>query len=219
MAPFRADLRLLPGGADPTASSSAGVTPGDAALIAAIRAGRPSAAAEFYDRVRPQVDKTIYRLLGTKDREHADLVQLAVINLVSSISRFRGECLLDTWVGKVTAHVVYKHLRRRGSERRLLERMMLSDPISDIPVRGARQDIARDALECVTEHLAAMDPGQSWAFVLHDVFGYDVREMANILGVSESAAQSRLVRGRRHLHERLATDPELSTFWRMEKNK
>lgn len=219
MVPFHADLRLLAGGDERSSARPSGAAPDDAELIAAIRAGKPSAAAEFYDRVRPQVEQTIFRLLGTTDREHADLVQLAVISLVSSIGRFRGECLLDTWVGKVTAHVVYKHLRRRGAERRLLEQVVLSAPVSDIPLRRAREETARDALECVTAHLAAMDTGQSWAFVLHDVFGHNIREMASILGISESAAQSRLVRGRKHLHDRLAADPELSILWRAGKNK
>jgi DNA-directed RNA polymerase specialized sigma24 family protein len=64
-----------------------------------------------------------------------------------------------------------------------------------------------------------MDEGQSWAFVLHDVFGCDVREVARILGISDAAAQSRLVRGRKRLHERIAADPELAPLLlRMEGN-
>jgi DNA-directed RNA polymerase specialized sigma24 family protein len=64
----------------------------------------------------------------------------------------------------------------------------------------------------VLSHLAAIDVTKAWTFLLHDVCGYDLREIAEITGASLTATQTRLVRGRREVHERIAADPELANL-------
>ena len=59
-----------------------------------------------------------------------------------------------------------------------------------------------------------MDANRAWTFLLHDVYGYDLKEVSQITGASLSAAQSRLVRGRRELHERVRKDDALARFLR-----
>lgn len=184
----------------------------DSQLLASIRAGDRSKAAAFHDRVRPQIDSTLFRLFRRRDVDHEDLRQLALIELVTTIERFRGECSLDAWVGTLTARIVYKHLRRRQTERRLFAVADEGDrePHSQMTVGGPRDSMVRNLMQHAAAHLQELDPSRSWAFFLHDVLGYELREVAQIIGVSVAAAQSRLVRGRRELHERFASDPELS---------
>ena len=62
----------------------------------------------------------------------------------------------------------------------------------------------------MAEHLCTMREDRSWAFLLHDVCGYSLDEVAHICGISIVAAQSRLVRGRREIHDRIAADPRLA---------
>jgi RNA polymerase sigma-70 factor (ECF subfamily) len=176
--------------------------------LAAMRAGDKTVASAFHDRVRPQVDRALLRLFRRYDVDHEDLRQLALIELVMTIGRFRGECSLDSWVGALTARIVFKHLRKRQAERRLFGALEREDAA---PASGVGADpLVRNLMQHASLHLQAMEPNRAWAFFLHDVLGYELRELARIMGISVSAAQSRLVRGRRELHERFADDPELA---------
>jgi RNA polymerase sigma-70 factor (ECF subfamily) len=198
--------------ADPgVVPSSASPALDDSELLLALRAGDPTAATALHDRVRPQVDRTVRRLLGPGDVDREDVAQLAMIELVTTIDRYRADCSLDTWTSTITARVVYKHIRRRRTERRIfgaLDADLLA--ASRSASRPGREVTLRSATRRVLAHLDAMDDGKAWAFVLHDVYGYDLREISEITDVSVTAAQTRLVRGRREIHERIASDAELA---------
>lgn len=183
----------------------------DSVLLAGVKRGDPAVSSAFYERLRPALDRTLVRLLGANDPEYEDTAQIALYELVSTLHRFRGECPLDAWVSIVTARVVYRQIRRRRLERQLF---------SDVPGDAYQTDAhfrpsslaVRQALTRVKAHLSRMDEARAWTFLLHDVYGYDLRETSQIMGVSLSAAQSRLVRGRREVHERLRNDPGLACF-------
>jgi RNA polymerase sigma-70 factor (ECF subfamily) len=184
----------------------------DQPLLLALRRGDPSAAAALHDRARPIVDATVSRLLGRSDMDCEDIAQLALIEIVTSSERFRGECSLDAWISILTARVVYKHIRRRKTERKIFSAVASDQVVAVSPSNTGRETGARDLIARIRKHLDALDPNKAWTFLLHDACGYDLREIAQITGVSVAAAQTRLTRGRRELHERIAADPEL-TDW------
>jgi RNA polymerase sigma-70 factor (ECF subfamily) len=182
----------------------------DAELVAALKAGSASVAAAFHDRVRPVIDRTLVRLLGRRDVDHDDLAQRALIELFTTIGSYRGECALESWTGTLTARVVWKHLRRRKLERQMFEGITADDSVRLVaPLEVGTQALMRGLVARIGAHLDKMEPDRAWAFLLHDVCGYDLREVASITGSSVAAAQSRLSRGRRELHALVGADPEL----------
>ena len=62
---------------------------------------------------------------------------------------------------------------------------------------------ARDCLRQLRLALATLSPGRAEAVLLHDALGYDLTEVARMTSSTEAAVQSRLVRGRRDLQERM----------------
>lgn len=204
-------FRLIQGGNEQGSGSDS--TLSDLQIVAAVRDGNAAVAALFHDRLRPIVDRTLTRLIGGRDPDYDDLAQQALIELVLSVDRFRGECPLDAWASIIVARVVYKQIRRRRKERKLFA--LDRDELPEVVDRSGSVSMSmRSAVRRIEQHLRGMDANKAWTYVLHDVQGYNLDEVSTITGVSKAAAQSRLVRGRKGLHDRLARDPELAGMLR-----
>lgn len=191
-------LRAVEGGGTPG--------PSDEALMAGIRDGDQTLAAILYDRLFPVVDHTVFRVFGRRESDHDDLIQTAFEQIVITLSRrsFARACSLRTWASTVTSHVALNALRSRRRERRVFDRTV--DPRIETGTAAGdpeREVATRSAIDLVRRELAAMRPERAETVFLHDVLGHDLAEIALTTGVSVAAAQSRLVRGRKELHERL----------------
>ncbi len=192
----------------PSAPASAEARPprGDAELIEAVVCGDGAVAGELYDRLLVTVEQTLFRVLGRRESDHEDLVQSSFEQIVKTLAtrRFAGACSLKTWASSVATNVGLNALRSRRRERGVFDRsevdLPASSAASDNPERDA--SLRRD-IEHVRGVLASMSPARAEALLLHDVLGHDLAEIAALTGVSLAAAQSRLVRGRHELHERL----------------
>jgi RNA polymerase sigma-70 factor, ECF subfamily len=186
----------------------------DAELIARVRDGDEAAAEILYDRLGPKVEATVTRLLGYSDPDRDDCVQVAYVEIIRTVERFRGGCSLEHWASTIAARVVYKHLRRRGTERLIFHDASPASepPDAPEPTSTSRRIVARDLARRVRDALQKIAPEKMSAFLLHDVLGFDLREVAEITRSSVAATQQRVLRGRREAHAHLSADAELSAF-------
>lgn len=202
-------LRSVPRSAPLPGTGPAAAALDDSQLLTALRDGDATAANAMVLRLAPRVRGTVRRLLGPADCDGDDVVQKSLFEIVRCVDGFRGESSLEAWAAAVTARVVYKHIRRRRLERRVFP-TAAPDPEPNEPLSGApvidfaRHFEARDELARVFALLRTLDEEKIFPYLLHDVCGFDLRETAEIVGTSVAAAQSRLVRGRRLVHETLA---------------
>lgn len=177
----------------------------DDELIDGVVAGNGAIAGELYDKLEPTVDRALFRLFGRREPDHEDLVQATFEQIIRTLvgGRFARGCKLTTWAATLASHVGMNALRARRTERRFVDKHA-DVPDAPGPGMGAEQrHEARSEIELVRAQLAAMDPAKAEAVFMHDVLGHDLAEIAALTGVSVAAAQSRLVRGRKELLERL----------------
>jgi RNA polymerase sigma-70 factor (ECF subfamily) len=201
-------LRLVPGQKPPVPTLRAD----DEALVEAIQRGDRRLGDRLYTRLIRIVDATVHRVAGGRDPEHDDLVQTAFEQIVITIAerKYAKACSLTSWAAAVTCNVTLHALRRRTSQRKVFDRTDAAESAAlDVGCSDVERTVeARRELERVRDHLSRMSPERAETLLLHDMLGKELSEIAVLTGVSIAAAQSRLVRGRHELLERLrAEDP------------
>jgi len=177
-------------------------------LFQGILEGDERIGVELYHRLLPAIEASLVRVLGRRESDHEDLVQMSFEQLILTLSRqsYAQACSLKTWASSIAAHVALKSLRSRYRQRRVFNPSVAVHELTEREASGADFESAlesRQSLERVREQLAQLAPAKAEAVLLHDVLGHGLTEVAALMGSSVAAAQTRLSRGRRELMERL----------------
>jgi RNA polymerase sigma-70 factor (ECF subfamily) len=184
----------------------------DLALARRAAAGEREAERALFRAHKDRVHLVLYRVMGT-NRHMEDLVQDAFLEIFRSIGSFRGDASLATFVDRITARVAYRHLTKHRDNVVRLE--AVREPAVDGTGDGQspeRRAAARDAVRRLYAILERLDPKYRIAYVLHEIDGRSVRQVAEVTEVSTIAAKNRIVRARRRVEESARRDPVLATF-------
>ena len=193
----RPRLRVIDGGNGRSEEAST-----DAQLLRDVRALDPRVARVVYRRLRPVVDRTLFRVFGGREQDHEDLVQASFEQIFESLleGRFQGNCALTTWAATISARVGLAELRKRYVRRAVYSDKPEAD--AETLVASERRQRAREELDLVRRALAALPEDRAWLLFMHDVEGHELTEIAEDIGASVSAVQSRVLRARKQFLER-----------------
>ena len=140
----------------------------------------------------------------TKVPAHAeDLVQETFIEIMRSIGRFRGEAALGSWIRRVAVSKALMFLRSAWTSRG----QSLADDWDEMTAdneigRGlSREPDAAMDLDAALANLPSVSRAVVW---LHDVEGFTHKEIADLMGRTESFSKSQLSRAYQRLRPMLA---------------
>lgn len=192
----------------------------EAALIERVRSGEHEA---FYELVRPH-ERGIYLAalsVLNNDADAEEVVQEAILKAFKALPRFRGEARFSTWIIQITINEARMKLRK--------DRRHLYDSL-DEPRRGEDEgdyvprdfadwrEIPSEALEtarlrqALRKALDSLSPKYRQVLVLRDVEHLNIAETAKLLGITEAAVKTRLLRARLIMRDALA--PGFDGAWR-----
>ncbi|MCH7822763.1 MAG: RNA polymerase sigma factor [Proteobacteria bacterium] len=140
----------------------------------------------------------------TRVPAHAeDLVQETFIEIMRSVAKFRGEAALGSWIRRIAVSKALMFLRSAWTSRS----QSLADDWDDVtPGNAASHGISSHPDEAIDLDAAlAKLPSVSRTVVwLHDVEGFTHKEIAKLMGRSESFSKSQLSRAYQRLRPLLA---------------
>ncbi len=183
----------------------------DTDLLTALRAGDSSAFERLVTEYGPRLRATALRL--TRNEADAnDVVQETFLAAFRSLTRFKGNSRLGTWLHRIAINAAL--MRIRGRERRpeldihdLLPRFgdagqHLEAQLSfrELPEESAAREeatgLVRGAIDRLPENYRN-------ALLLHDIEGLEYPEVARQLGLTLNAARIRIHRARQALRKLL----------------
>jgi RNA polymerase sigma-70 factor (ECF subfamily) len=175
-------------------------------VLVLAQAGDPDAFTTLYFRHKKRVFSLCLRMVHDSFLAE-DLMQETFVQLHRKLATFRGDSVFTTWLHRMTVNIVLMHLRKRALPVVSLDNLMtdLSDEhfrrgfgASDLRLVGVVDRLIIDRA------VATLAPGYRNIFLLHDVHGFEHREIASMEGCSLGNSKSQLHKARRALRGALS---------------
>jgi RNA polymerase sigma-70 factor (ECF subfamily) len=162
----------------------------DEDLIAEARAGDLDAFAELVRRYERRVRSVLARFLGD-ERDVEEAAQDVFVQAWRSLSRYRGEAALFTWLYRIAVNEALMRARRRQL------------PISELDETAGTAPEPDVGEGWLLGRVRALPDALRLPLVLRDLEGLSNQEVADVLDLSVAATKSRIHRARLRIRAEL----------------
>ncbi len=175
---------------------------------------------KLVDRYEKPIFDLIYRLIGDPD-DAADLTQETFVAAYRSLSEFRGDSTIYTWLYRIAVNKCKNRFkendRRRAYEHRSLDVSEDFEPNDKIMLQHFADQTAPEAVlekkelrYCIEQAMSRLPPDYKIVAVLRDIHGLSYEQIAQATGLSIDVVRTRLARARNMLRRKL--EPYLADY-------
>jgi RNA polymerase sigma-70 factor (ECF subfamily) len=173
-------------------SKEATVSAGD--LITRCQAGDVEAFETLYRQHAARLYTLACRMAGSPE-DGEDLLQEIFLQAYRKLGSFKGDSAVGTWLYRLALNHCLDYVRSRQAKMSKVTDTLDADTSFE-PTARRDTPIARLDLERAVERLPQ---GCREAFVLHDVEGFDHKEVGRLLGIAEGTSKSQVFKARMKL--------------------
>ena len=169
-------------------------------LIQKLKSGDESSFKELVTQNQSRVLNTCYRFVNNRE-DAEDIAQEVFIEVYHSISSFRGEAKLTTWIYRIAVNVSIDVKRSKSRKRQIMIENVLEDSENFLEKtyqdKGPQPDQLlelKDLNEQIEKALTTLPSRQRVAFVLRHFHDRSMEEIANILDCKAGTVRSHIFR-------------------------
>ena len=159
--------------------------------------GDRNAQKALFDLLAPRMYPVCIRYVG--DRETAqDLLQDGFVTLFSKLDSYKGEGSFDGWARRIFINTALMYLRKKDA-------LKMSDELENArhlssDLENQMENIGyKELMKLVT----SLPPGFRTVFNMYVIEGYSHKEIADILGITETTSRTQLSRARIWLQNKI----------------
>jgi RNA polymerase sigma-70 factor (ECF subfamily) len=183
-----------------------GTAPLNLDLVRRAQRGDSDAFAALFHAHKTRIYSLCLRMTNNA-AEAEDFTQDAFLQVFRKIGTFRGDSAFSTWLHRIAVNTVLMCLRKKS-----LRQVSLDEPYggadgATMPRQyGTKDDRLAGCVDRVAlaSAIKGLPPGYRTMFLLHEVQGYEHREIAEMLGCSVGNSKSQLHKAKLRLRESLA---------------
>jgi len=179
-------------------TTASGDTSPETTLVARCRTGDVDAFETLYKQHGARIFSLASRMAGSPE-EGEDLLQEIFLQAYRKLDSFKGDASIGTWLYRLALNHCLDFVRSRRAKMGKMTETLDADSSIE-PIAARETPVARIDLQRAIEQLPE---GCREAFVLHDIEGYDHKEVAGMLGIAEGTSKSQVFKARLKLRAML----------------
>ena len=167
-------------------------------VIESCKKGDVRAQYQLYSLYSKAMYNICYRMTNRQE-EAEDLLQESFTYAFSKLGSFRYESSFGAWLKRIVVNTCINHLKKRRVD--LVYTEQQNDPIPDDDFVDYGE--IKFKVDNVMKAMEQLPEGYRVVFSLYLLEGYDHKEIAEILGVTESTSKSQFLRAKQKIKEML----------------
>jgi RNA polymerase sigma-70 factor (ECF subfamily) len=178
-------------------------------LLEDVKSNQPGAFKLLVEMYQEKILNTCFRFLNNRE-DAEDVAQEVFVEVYQSISQFRGNSKISTWLFRIAVTKSLDALRKKSRKKRLAQIQSIlgrKEENEELLIHDGndpgKEFENRERAAILMQAINSLSKNQQIAITLNKQEGFSQKEVAEIMGISVSATDALVQRAKKNLQKKL----------------